>query len=425
MTPSPANIITRRDPWQTVWRIAAGDRLLAAGATGLAILLAAAALLPQSPPAGSAAYARWLSDTQLRFGGAAGVLSAVGLFDVVHAIVFRIFAGVLGLSLAARLVDRIRDFHAASRPQPLPDAAARWLEAGQPGEVIVRRLRGYRLRRGARDRITVADRFPWAHLASIAAHAGPLVMLIGLALSLLTDWRVDGLSVRPGAQTAIPNTPYSLRISGIDSGGSVHLTVLQDDLPIAEGVAAPGRPLAAGGVSLFVRDLLPALRARGYAADGRSLKLQASAQDQPADELLLTFDADRPEAFFVVAPDARLAVRVSLAGPGDERAYRVSVIRGVDAGPLADAVLHPGERIEADGSRFEFGDESHAVFAIVRAPSQAVAAAGGIIGVVGLACVALYPARRIWIATGERGARVMCDDPEFDLSRLTAAGRSP
>ncbi len=420
MTPSPANIITRRDPWQSVWRIVVSDRLLAAGATGLAILLVAAALLPQSPPAGSAAYARWLFDIQLRFGGATGIFSALGLFDVVHALVFRIFAGILGLTLAARLVDRIHDFRAASRPNPLPDIAARSLDVDQPAEQIVRRLRGYRTRNGPTDRITVADRFPWAHIGSIAAHAGPLVMLTGLALSPLTDWRVDGLNAQPGAKTAIPNTVYSLRVSDIDSGGNVNLAVLQDDIPIAEGVAAPGRPMAAGGIRLFVRDLLPALRASGRDANGLPLKLQASAQDEPADELLLTFDADRPEAFFVVAPDARLAVRVSFHGQDGERAYRVSVIRGADARPVADTVLRPGEHVEADGSRFEFGDESHAVVAVVRAPSQAVATAGGVVTLAGLACVALYPVRRIWIVAGERGARVMCDDSEFDFSRLTA-----
>jgi len=416
---SPPNVILRRDTWQSVWRFATSDALLAGSVTGLSILLTAAAILPQTPQGDSTAYARWLSDTQIRFGGAAGALAALGLFDVVHSIAFRALAGILGLTLVARLVDRIQDFQLASRLADPPHAAAHAIEVSRSTNALLQQLQGYRIRK--RDGLTTADRLPLAYLGSIAAHAGPLVLLLGLTLSPLIDWRIEALSALPNATVSVPGAPYVLRASNIDARGDIGLALFREGAPVIDGIAAPGRPLSGGGIGLFVRDILPALRASGQDENGQPLDLQISADSAPSAELLLTFDVNRPDAFFV-APRAQLAVRVSFQGQDGERAYRVSVFSSPDAKRIAEADLRPGDRLSANGSFFEFQNESHAVIDMVQAPSQVVVLAGLIPTLVGLALVALYPARRIWFIATEQGTHILCDDPDFDLERFAAAG---
>ena len=418
MTSSPTTtLIPRRDSWQTAWRYASGDALLAASLIGLAALLAIAALLPQSPQGDPAAYARWLSDAQLRFGSAFGFLSALDLFDVVHSAIFRALAGLLGFVLLARLIDRIQELLAASTPVAPPDSPARAIDLERAPETLVRRLRRYRRR--TTDTFTLADRFPWAHAGAIAAHAGPLVMLIGLALSPLTDWRIDALDAVPGTMQPLHNTPYHLQVSEDDAGDDVGLTLRQDDAPIAQGRAGPGQPWLAAGLSVFVRDVLPALCVTGRDASGNALDLQVSAQSPAQKEVLLTFDSDRPDAF-LAAPNAQPAVRVSLIGTGGERVYRVSVFSS--ARLIADEVIRPGQSIDAHGHHFEFVDASHAIVSVVRAPAQIVIGAGLFVTLAGLVCVAFYPARRVWLVARGSGARIACDDADFDLAQLVAEG---
>ncbi|MGH2594056.1 MAG: cytochrome c biogenesis protein ResB [Anaerolineae bacterium] len=416
---SPPNVILRRDTWQSVWRFATSDALLAGSVSGLSILLTAAAILPQTPQGDSTAYARWLSDTQIRFGGAAGALAALGLFDVVHSIAFRALAGILGLTLVGRLVDRIQDFQLASRLADPPHAAAHAIEVSRSTDTLLRQLRGYRIRK--RDGMATADRLPLAYLGAIAAHGGPLVLLLGMMLSPLTDWRIEALSALPDTTVSVPGAPYALRTSDIDAGGDVGLTLFREGAPVIDGVAAPGRPLSGGGIGLFVHDILPALRASGQDENGRPLDLQISPDSAPSTELLLTFDVNRPDPFFG-APRAQLAVSVSFQGRDGDRAYRVSVFSSPDAKLIAEADLRPGDRLSANGSSFDFQNESHAVIDIVQAPSQVVILAGLIATLAGLALVAFYPVRRIWFITTEQGTRILCDDPDFGLERFAAAG---
>jgi len=419
MAATHSNVIVRHNAWQNLWRAAAGERLLAGSALALSILLAFAASLPQTPSGDSAAYARWLSDMQTRFGGAASVLNALGLFDIIHSIVFRALGGVLGLAFVARLVDQLQAFRPVTHIMPPPDSALNHIDAPQPAGALLARLHGYRIHETAT--VTVADRYPLANGSSIAAHVGALILLIGLALSPLIDRRTEAVSAIPHSTTPVPGTAYVLQTSDIDEQGQVGLTLLEDGQPIVQGTAAPGRPMTAGGIGVYVRDLLPALRVTGRDKDGKTLSLQVRAGDDPAGEVLLTFNADRPDAFFV-APQARLAVRVSLTEQAAERRYEVSVYSSPDARLMARAQVRPADRLETAGGYLTFADESHATVDVVRAPAQWILVAGATVSMIGLFGLALFPARRIWLAPVEGGTRITCDDPHFDLSRFAARG---
>jgi hypothetical protein len=411
-----SDTITRRDPWQNTWRFIAGDVWLAAGGVALAALLAAAAALPQSPPGDPIAFARWLSDAQERFGGAFNVLSGLGLFDVVHSFLFRAALGAIGLALAARLIDRVQEYRAAAALPSPPDAPRRSHDSPLARNTLTQRLRGYRIRT-IEEASTVADHYPWSHRGAIVAHAGLLIMLIGLAVSPLIDARTDAIRVFPGASAPLPNTPYTLLASSIDADGRLSLTLQQDGLPIASGEAARGRPWLRGDVSLFVRELWPALRVRASAADGQSLRLVTRAQGTPAPELLLTFDRERTDASFA-APDGQMAAGVSLVAAGDAPAYRISVVDNTNADLLADETIRPPAEIDVNGARFTFAPDAHAVVSAVRAPAQAIVVGGLVVASIGLAIVAVRPARRIWLVANESGTRLMSDDAEIDLVAL-------
>ena len=205
---SPTHVIIRRNIWQSIWRVVTGETLLAVTVLAAAVLLGLAAILPQTPHTDAQAYSRWLSSVQIRFGGAASLMAALGLFDVVESFVFRAVAGMLGLILLIRLIDRARAARDAARLSPPSSSATNSLEVGSSVRQVIGRLKPYRIRRA--DGFALADRYPWAYLASIAAHAGPLIILAGLVVSPMTDWRVDRLSLDLGSTATIPNTPYAL-----------------------------------------------------------------------------------------------------------------------------------------------------------------------------------------------------------------------
>jgi len=420
MIDAPPPVIIRRNTWQSAWRIATGNALFAAALLGLAFLLGAAALIPQAPRGDPAAYARWLSEAHVRFGAVTNALTTLGLFDLVHSIVFRALAALLGLALIARLADRIAAMRGASHPVPPPDSPARTFDSGEPAEEIARRMRRYRVR--STESYLLAHRFPLAYIAAMAAYAGSLIMLIGMATASLGDWRIDGLSVTPGVPAWIDDAALTFLASEIDSGGEVKFRLLEGESEVAQGIAAPGKPAIQSAAGIYVRDVLPALRVIGEDGEGRALQLQTSAQGEASSELLLIFDANQPDKFFV-APAAKLAVGVSLLESDPAPRYRVSILSSSSAESIADETIVPGQFIEANGYRLAFADESHAAIDVVRAPFQFVVAIGFVVAVAGVGFAALYPARRIWAVPGEGGARLVSDDAEFDLSTL-AAGRS-
>jgi len=413
---SSANVITRRDVWQTLWRFASSDRLLAAGLFGIVLLLAAAALLPQAPQGDAAAFARWFSNAQLRFGGATSLLSGLGLFDIAHSVFFRALAGVLGLALFTRLIDSLSTYRETARHAPPPAAPAQSLELDRSRGAIAGQLRRYRITHT--DSFTLADRFPWANLGAIAAHLGPLVILAGLALSPLVDWRVEDANVLPNSATPIAETPYTLLAAGIAPDGRVTVTLKEGDLNVMDGIAAPGQPVHGNAASIYVRDVLPALRVSAQDAGGQTLELQTSAQGEASGELLLTFDADQMDEFFA-APDVQIAIRVSLIGDTSSPQYRVTVFNSSDARQIAEETFSPPASIAAGDIRFDFTRESHVVVAAVHAPAQTIIAVGAIVALAGIAVAAYRPALRVWLAPQGSGTRLMCDRPDFDLRRFT------
>jgi hypothetical protein len=308
-----------------------------------------------------------------------------------------------------------------------PDIPDHYVDVSQTPDQLAARLRGYPRLRGYRirryDDFTHADRYPLAYLAAITAYIGALILLAGLLLSPLVDRRIEAVNLVPDNASPIPGTSYALQVSDIDERGEVSLALLQDGLPLAQGMAAAGRPVSGSGISLYVRDLLPALRVSGLDQNGAPLALQISAEGAPAEEVLLTFTADRPDAFFV-APQAGLAVRVSFTGSAGERVYQVSVFGSPSARLITQMQIRPGDRLESDGQQLVFADESHAIVDIVQAPAQFILAAGMLITLLGLAVVVFYPARQVWLTPIESGTHVAYDKTDLAARRMFEASQA-
>jgi len=154
----------RRDPWRTIWQIVTSDGLLVVLLLATAAGLLAAAWLPQLPAADPAAYARWFSETQARFGKATQTMQSLGLFAVARSFGFRALLALLASTLFLRLVERGGRF------------------------------------------LSDAERRAWSDLFPLLAHGGGLVLLAGLLVTHLWSWRVEGLIVQSSAQVPIPGT---------------------------------------------------------------------------------------------------------------------------------------------------------------------------------------------------------------------------
>ncbi len=162
----------RRDPWRLIWQIVTSDSLLVILLLAAAVGLLIAAWVSQAPTSNPAAYARWLSETQARFGGATQTMQALGLFGVARSFGFRALLALLGGILLLCLVE--------CGERTFSDA----------------------------DRHGVLDMFP------LLAHGGGLLLLIGLVIAHLWGWRVEGLIVRGGERTSVPGTASWVTLDG-------------------------------------------------------------------------------------------------------------------------------------------------------------------------------------------------------------------
>jgi hypothetical protein len=377
-----------RDPWQRLWRALSGDYWLAALVLALAGLLLAAAFLPQTPQADPVAYSRWLSATQQRFGSLASPLISLGLFSITHTIGFRLIAALAGLSCALRLIDQIDRWRALRR------------EAG------------------------FTFRFDGEVSAAILLYTGALLMLLGLVLGLFTDTRADDIAVEPGTVTAVPGTPYALRLDALNDGHAA-VTVLSDGQPIGQGQLADRQPLAAAGVSIYLRDIGPALIVTATRRSGEPLSLQ-SAIDSPAQpEKLLSFAPDRRESF-VAAPDAKVVAQVTWLAADR---YTAQVLQTATGKVLASREIVPEDTLSVEAVTFGFRPAAFVTVVVAQQPAHGLIIPGWLLINLGVLGMLLWRAARVWPAAQADQTRVLNADapPPSDgaspMARLHPTGR--
>lgn len=235
-----------RDPWRAIWQIATSDGALVILLLGIAIGLTITSWLPQVPAADPVAYARWLSEAQIRFGRATPTLQTLGLFTITRSFGFRALLALLGGCLLLRLTENIDQL--------------------RQGREIARPLR-----------------WPWADLFPPLAHAGGLLLLLGLLITHLWGWHLEGLILKSGERITLPGGEKWVALSD-DARNTSH----------------------SPGIVTFVEEHGPGVQVNAIDGAGRSLTLQTVRAD-PVTQLTVALTEDQ---YFAI-PEAQLGVRLA------------------------------------------------------------------------------------------------------------------
>ena len=339
------------DPWRRAWRFFSSDLFLALILIGLGLLLAASALLPQTPQNDPVAYSRWLSETQQRFGGLTGLLMALGLFSAVASIPFKLALGGLGVSCALRWLDQIDRFRSRDR------------------------LVQHRTRLLA---------------AALLVYGGTLIVLTGLIMGSFSDYRLDNVSVVPGTLTPVTGAPYALRLDAVTPDEHASIALLSQGDVTAQSDLAYRRPLVAGGLSIYLESVGPAIVLSAKTGDGKSLGLQSTSDSPPQPEMQIAFTADRSEGF-VAAPEIGVVLRVT---PTTRDKYRLQVYQSATGKVLADGELASQGSLMFDQATVSSRPAAFITVSIVSQPSHGLVIPGGLLAMLGLCGLIVGRVRR-------------------------------
>lgn len=392
----------RRDPWRIAWRLVASRQLLVLVLLGLALLLLAAAWLPQSPAANEdlALYSRWLALVQRRFGPANELMQSLGLFSISDTFFFRVLLALLGCALAARLVDAVElAWNERAPPPPPQDQAAPLILDQALDQVAASLRRSFRI--SAVDDYLVVDRFPASHAVRVLALLGSLVLLVGLALSAIWGWRSQPLSLGIGQTVALES--YALRLDDWNENAGGQVSLLVGDRVATTGWVAPGQAMRTAGLSVNLQAVGPAVRATAtlsVTGGMQALALQASESTLPAGELLLFFSPADAERVFA-APDAGVLVRLRFdPSPAVLHAslYDMSTARLV-----TECVLPSGGVVRAKDATFTLTPENYVRLVVTHDPGNWLTALGWLLFLAGLGGSLAWPLRRTWLRTNAAG----------------------
>jgi len=257
---------TVRDPWRVAWQIATSDYVIAILLLGIAAGLVITAWLPQMPVADPVAYARWLSETQGRFGNATTAIQALGLLTVTRSLGFRALLALLTGSLLLRLIeggDRLRRHRETTEP------AGEWYTLTDVRlSEATDDLRRRRYRVLGEHPLFQADRWPWGNLFPLLAHGGGLLLLIGLFVTHLWGWRIEGVVIQGSERVTLP-----------DTGTWVKWDESTHDVTHSPGIMA------------LIEEQLPGIQVRADDGAGQPLSLQQTPNAEPVTRLTVALAA--------------------------------------------------------------------------------------------------------------------------------------
>lgn len=339
-----------RDPWRISWQIATCPQALALILAAIAVLLLAAAALPQVTADDPAWRTRELFAAQARFGAATVPLQTLGLLHLSDSAALRILLALLGACLMLRLAQRVRDLRDHFRQRAAPQTA-----------------------QGPRG-------WPWEDLLVALAHAGALVALLGVLFTALWGWRGERLAVQAGERLVLGSGRAWVELSreGAEVSCSPSLVAT----------------LTEGG---------PGLRIRAVDAAGSALALQQTPEAEPVTELPVALLADpytgAREAQLAI-PAAGLVLRLTpqmTSGGGRAGAVLVQAYSSPSGRLAFERLLTEDEtEIQAGDTLLSFSLASYALLAVAFSPGRYVCLAGLVLlalGLVGAVLVSLADAK--------------------------------
>jgi hypothetical protein len=359
-----------RDPWRILWRFATSNEVLVALLLAIAASVTLAAWIPQRPSS-DVDYARWLSETQARFGEATSLMRTLDLFSIVSSFGFRALLALLSGCIFLRVVegvDRLR----SDRDIDEPPEAWRETSCGQLPRLLRRlRCRRYRVLKGSS--FFQVDRWPWSGALSLTAHLGVLLLLISLLLWQLLGWQAKGLILQRGERRSLP-------------GGDSWVSLAED------GIGARHSP----GVVAFIQGRGPGVQVSAVDRGGKSLQMLLSSDAEPSTELRVPLTGD---TYFAI-PEAELVVRLT---PRSEVPYARADVQ-IYSSPTGEII---SERVTEKGGQatFEVGNGVGLTFVpapyahvlATHNPGRLPAGLGLVMLMVGLVGSLAWSERRFWL----------------------------
>jgi hypothetical protein len=360
----------QRNPWRASWQFATSDVVLVVLLLGVAVSLSLTMWLPQLP-ASESDYARWLSETQARFGPATSTLRALGLLTITRSVGFRLLLALLAGCLLVRSAERLDRLR---RGQSVAEPDADWCEL--PGcdlpqvEANLRDHR-YRVLQAEDDQFLQFDRWPWADLLPLLAHVGGLLLLVGLLLTHLWGWQVGGLILQPGDRVSLSDTDW-----------------------LAWEVGGSGLRRSKG-VIVHVEQRGPGVQASAFDENDRALSLQQVSGADPVTELTLPLVDDQ----YFALPESQLIVRLMPEREDVESPLRVQIYRSPPGRLIEESVIKggAGSDLEVEGVTLNLVREPYIRVSAAFNPGRWPAGIGLVLLVVGLAGNVSWSPRRFWL----------------------------
>ena len=360
-----------RDIWRAVWQVATSDYLLVALLLSVVAGLAITVCLPQMPVTDPVAYARWLSDAQARFGNATATMQVLGLFTIAHSFVFRALLALVAGSLLLRLVEggeRLRQHRAMSEPTGEWHTLA---DVGLPDVLDDLGHRHYRVLNASP--LFQADRWPWADLFPALAHAGGLLFLIGLLITYLWGWQVEGLVVQSGERATLPAAQAWVTLDR-DGASTIH----------------------SPGLVTFFEERGPGVRAAAVDGTGQALSLQQTTDADPVTQLTLALTEDQ---YFAI-PEAQLIVRLAPPAGNDIETHSpvlVQIYRSPPGRLATEEFMEKDMELAVDNVTLKLVSVPYARLTVTSNPGRWPSCAGLVLLGVGLLGSIAWPARRFWL----------------------------
>ncbi len=393
-----ADPIEDRDAWRALWRLLTGDALLIALCAIVAAGLVATVILPQQPSAGISdpvAYSRWEAEAKRREDVLYAPLNGLGFNNVAQAIWWRMALAALipvtGLRLADRLA-RLADMRRGVRDGELRDERrARVTLNAPPLNDLADRLRARRyrvLRHG--DDVLVADRAPWAELASAVLHLGLVLAAAGLSFNLVVGWEATNKMVVAGVSMPLRDG-YAITLD--DAAGDparVTIVLQPGDLSVMLG---EGKQAQAAGLDIALRRIIPGYRLSATTREAKPLLIRASNFVSPTAELLVTLGTDEPERYIAV-PEARLALALT-ASDSAGQPVRLRAFAIPSGNVITDTTVQP--TLVIGDVEFRFKPAQGATIGVRYAPGDVLWRLGLAVALIGAIGGLIYPMQRLLI----------------------------
>ena len=360
----------QRDLWRIIWQVATSDTALVILLLGIAISLATASLLPQVPSNGPSAYARWLSHTQARFGGATSTMQALGLFNITRSFGFRTMLALLAGLFLLRLTENVDQLVQGRKLAPPKD---NWQEL--PNVSLTRIRDGFprpRYRVLKEPPLFQIDRWPWSAVFPALAHAGGLLLIIGALFAHLWGWQVEDVILQGGESA----TFYGAKVA------------LREDVQVTHSP----------GIFVSVEERGPGVQVSAIDDDGNTLSLQQAAGSDSSTQLWLALSGDQ---YFAI-PEEQMIIRLAprrkdTNSPVDVQFYRSP------PGRLITEMSTEGDitQLDVENVSLKLTSAPYARLTITSNPGRWPAILGLLALIIGLVGKNIWPKRRFWLRQGE------------------------